>query len=183
MVRKVAKIQSIATHKQALESFYYDGFDLYWKNCKSKNVVSGEICGTIKKRTGNKYYRVMTWLGVDCTVHRVIWFYVNGVWPLGEIDHIDGNSLNNAIQNLRDVTPSENQRNRRLGYNNRSGYIGVSYHSAEGYWQASIKIGDKRKHLGYFKCVEQAAAVRKAWEQVLGYDPNHGKEKPNANRA
>ena len=42
--------------------------------------------------------------------HRVAWFYVYGVWPTDEIDHINGDKLNNSIENLREATASENKR-------------------------------------------------------------------------
>ncbi|MFX4377260.1 HNH endonuclease, partial [Acinetobacter baumannii] len=39
------------------------------------------------------------------------WLYVHGVHPTGQIDHIDGDPLNNRISNLRDVSHAVNQQN------------------------------------------------------------------------
>ena len=51
-------------------------------------------------------------LGKTYNLSRVIWLYVFGKWPNNVIDHINGNSHDNWIQNLRDVTQYENIQNR-----------------------------------------------------------------------
>ena len=51
--------------------------------------------------------------GVQTLCHRVVWAIVNGKWPSGDIDHIDGNKKNNRIENLRPATNTQNQWNRR----------------------------------------------------------------------
>lgn len=43
--------------------------------------------------------------------HRVVWLLCHGRWPT-QIDHIDGNPLNNRVENLREVSQSENDANR-----------------------------------------------------------------------
>lgn len=40
--------------------------------------------------------------------HRVIWCMEHGSWPKGDIDHLDGNGLNNRLENMRLVTRQEN---------------------------------------------------------------------------
>lgn len=76
-----------------------------------------------------------------------------------EVDHIDGDKLNNDLSNLRWATRSENQRNRGKQSNNTSEFKGVSFHKRSGKWQAYIKVDGKRKHLGLFHTKEEAAAV------------------------
>lgn len=72
------------------------------------------------------------------------------------IDHIDGNGLNNTRENLRFVTLSENQRNRRPNKNSYSGYKGVvkgTYNK----WYARIFINGETKFLGSFNSEIEAA--------------------------
>ena len=72
--------------------------------------------------------------------HRLAWFMTYGVWPSGQIDHIDGNKLNNAISNLRDVPPSINMQNRYATKTKKSGLpYGVVF--KDGKYQANIRIG------------------------------------------
>ncbi len=74
-----------------------------------------------------------------------------------EIDHRDGNGLNNQRHNLRHSTKAENQMNRCIPRNNTSGYKGVSWCKRENKWLVQIKYEGKRKHLGYFSCLVKAA--------------------------
>ncbi|WP_434439746.1 HNH endonuclease [Lentzea sp. E54] len=79
-----------------------------------------------------------------------------------EVDHIDGNGLNNRRSNLRLGTRAENRRNRQRQRPGPSGYVGVHWNARLGKWCAQIRIDGKRKHLGYFIDPAQAARVRDA---------------------
>lgn len=86
-----------------------------------------------------------------------------------EIDHINGNKLDNRRVNLRMATRSENSINKTKQINNTSGYKGVSWNKTLGYWHAYIKINKKRIHLGWFKTKEKAAeAYNKATVRYHG---------------
>lgn len=74
-----------------------------------------------------------------------------------EIDHIDGDPLNNQRSNLRLCSHRQNMRNRRKSRANTSGYMGVS--RSFGKWAADIWVG-KAIHLGRFTQIEEAARVR-----------------------
>lgn len=91
--------------------------------------------------------------------HRVIWKMVTGDDPVGYIDHIDGDKLNNSWSNLRDVTHEQNMWNAKLFHNNTSGYRGVSFIRSHGRWRAAISVNGKKKHLGYFESAELAHAA------------------------
>lgn len=77
-----------------------------------------------------------------------------------EVDHIDGNTLDNRKCNLRICTPKENSRNRKRQKNNTTGYVGVLFVNRKyliRQFRARIKVDGKIKHLGYFKTREEAA--------------------------
>jgi hypothetical protein len=74
-----------------------------------------------------------------------------------EIDHIDGDGLNNQKKNLRICTQSQNFANRNKLRNNTSGYKGVSWYKPGKKWRTQIKVNCHVKHLGYFSTPEDAA--------------------------
>jgi hypothetical protein len=78
--------------------------------------------------------------------------------PAGlEVDHIDGDGLNNRRANLRLATKAQNMKNRRPNRKSASGVKGVTWHKQNGKWQAQI-MSDKDSHyLGYFETIEAAA--------------------------
>ena len=83
------------------------------------------------------------------------------------VDHIDGNPLNNKIENLRAATNSQNQANTRLSKANTSGYKGVYFHKSTGLWQASVRKDKKLIHLGLFQNIEDAVKARRTHFEVL----------------
>ncbi len=74
-----------------------------------------------------------------------------------QIDHVNGNKLDNRKSNLRTCTASENQHNQGLQINNTSGYKGVIWIVSRDLWRAQIKINSKQIYLGYFKNPNDAA--------------------------
>jgi hypothetical protein len=82
--------------------------------------------------------------------HRLAWMYVYGYIPT-EIDHINGDGLDNRICNLREVTHQQNIHNhRKPPSHNTTGLMGVSYYKAGNKFAAHINLNGKKKHLGYF---------------------------------
>ena len=76
-----------------------------------------------------------------------------------EVDHIDGNGLNNQRANLRICTRSENARNMIKRAKAYSKYKGVSWHIRYKVWYSTITISYKRKYLGRFKTELEAAII------------------------
>lgn len=89
---------------------------------------------------------------VAISMHRMIM----GAGPAEEIDHIDGNGLNNRRSNLRRGTHSQNQCNQRKRSSNTSGFIGVTWYQRYRKWRA----GFRRVFIGYFDTPQEAAEAR-----------------------
>lgn len=107
--------------------------------------------------------------------HRVIWAMSNGVWPRNQIDHIDGVRSNNRLLNLRDVTHTENNKNRGITNRNTSGIVGVSWNIRKEKWVAYITVSGTFISLGYHSEKHVAEAARKAAEVKYGFHENHGR--------
>jgi hypothetical protein len=75
-----------------------------------------------------------------------------------EVDHVNADSLDNRMQNLRVCTHQQNLANRRLRSDNTSGVLGVS--RVRGKWQAEIQVGGKGIYLGWFENKDDAVAAR-----------------------
>lgn len=112
------------------------------------------------------------------TAHRMVWAMVHNEWPSLEVDHIDGDPLNNRIENLRLADYAENSRNRAMPRSNTTGITGVVIHKKTGKWQAQsgIQRGNKIKmvYLGLFDNLLDAAAARKSYELHHGFSERHG---------
>ncbi|MDP1931912.1 MAG: HNH endonuclease [Gammaproteobacteria bacterium] len=91
-----------------------------------------------------------------------------------EIDHINGNSLDNRRSNLRVVTRSENARNSKKYSRNKTGVAGVSVGQSGGYVVYAM-VNNKNTYLGTFASLDEAAATRRRAEIENGYHANHGR--------
>jgi hypothetical protein len=143
---------------QELVAEHFDHKDgrLYWKkvNHSNKKYLVGQEVGSIHK-TG---YRHVTWQGKVHKVHRLIYLLEHGYLP-NEIDHINGDRQDNRLENLRDVTRSQNQFNKAMCKNNTSGTRGVSWHKKSNAWLVRVCASGKTKSIGYFKDLELAGLV------------------------
>lgn len=122
-------------------------------------------------RLHNTGYTSMSINGVIFLAHRLAFLYVYGAMPKKplQIDHINRIPTDNAIDNLRIVTPSENARNSGMRRNNTSGHKGVCFDKHAKKWEANIGIKGGLKVLGYHETKEQAIAARKKAEIDLNY--------------
>lgn len=84
------------------------------------------------------------------SAHRVVWQMAYGEAPTADIDHANGDPLDNRLCNLRLCDDSTNQANRKLTKLNSSGFKGVTWHKQCRRWQAAIKVHGKNHHLGLF---------------------------------
>ena len=131
-----------------------------WRVATSFRVHVGQVAGCLDN-TG--YLKV----GVDgCRhlLHRLAWLHTYGVWPSGQVDHINRIRVDNRIANLRDVPPTGNIQNSGISRRNRSGVKGVSWVPKAGKWKSFICASHKYIYLGLFSDIDDAIAARKAAE-------------------
>lgn len=117
-----------------------------WAVNRRGGAKAGDVAGTTK---AGGYVQINV-LGRLHYAHRLAWLFSSGSWPVGHIDHIDGNPANNAIANLRDVSAELNQQNQRRAHrsNRSSGMQGVSFDARTGRWLAKISLKNRTKNLG-----------------------------------
>lgn len=143
------------SHDRLLYRLNYnpDTGDFIWKNNRDSTLI-GTIAGTILE-DGRWQIQVDSRL---YKAHRLAWFYVYGKWPEDQLDHIDGNPLNNRLSNLRECSQTQNQQNQfKPKAHNKTGYLGVSWDSSRKKYAARIRVDGKYKYLGRFDSVEEAA--------------------------
>ena len=87
-------------------------------------------------------------------MHRLITHAIN---ERMEVDHIDGNRLNNCWINLRYADARQNAMNRGLYRTNTSGKKGVHWSKHKRKWEATLRCQGKRYYLGSFDYIEDAA--------------------------
>jgi len=166
------KDNTIIAQQLLHDVFEYRDGNLYWKIKPTNNskVKIGDIAGCLR----NDGYLRVGLLRKQYATHRLIYLMHHGVLPK-YIDHADGNKLNNKIENLREASSEENNRNRSLCKRNTSGHKGVTWHKQHKKWMAQLSIDRKNKFLGYFDDIE--LAIKKVKEyRILEHKEftNHG---------
>lgn len=134
---------------------------LTWRVKRSTNAPAGALAGTLSNAGKGKYFS----LSVDNVrfwAHRIIWLHFYGRLPINTIDHIDGNRLNNKIENLRDIPHAINNQNiRKITSASSTGLLGVTryQHKLSVSYMASININGRKKYLGSYPTPEEAHRV------------------------
>jgi len=179
-IGEVFKFHSIGVN-EVRELFEYSDGVLYWNErpeyqFESKRIwngvntrFAGEEFGALHGSHQTQYIRGAI-LSTMYLAHRLIWLFVSGTNPRHQIDHIDGNGLNNFYENLRDVPPSVNAKNHPIRKDNTSGKAGVRA-SKSGRWIVTINSEYKGMRDSY----EEAVDFRCELEDIHGYHDNHGR--------
>ena len=144
------------TQQELMEVLFYDQNtgEFTWLICRCNSMPIGARAGCrlptgyIKLSVGNRQY----------LAHRLAWLYVHGKWPEQCIDHINGDRSDNRIANLRDISPSANQHNRRCTAG-RELPLGVHWSKAHKKFVAQIQIPGGRRLRFSFDDAESASAA------------------------
>ena len=139
-----------------------------WKLVRLGRCKKGNRAGTISTRyrvihIGNKAYKE----------HRLAWLYVHGGLLPPEIDHINRNTFDNRIDNLRASTRHGNCRNTTVRKDSKTGIKGVSAQyvkeNGEVRYKAVIRLNGKSTYLGYFATpIEAKQAYDHASKELFG---------------
>ena len=148
--------------------------DFIWLKPTSFRVKAGAVAGTVavndRGRSKPHPHLLIRINGVKYLAHRLAWLFGHGQDPVDLlVDHINGDSLDNRLCNLRLVTGTQNMWNIHDAQSlSKSGTRGTYQHKQTGNWIAKISINGKKRHLGVFKTQsEAAAAYRQAAKERL----------------
>lgn len=163
------------SHKTLTEYLRYDKHtgEFTWIKRPNKNIHLHTRAGTLDKKTG---YRTITLFGKRYSEHRLVWFYVHGEMPTNTIDHINQIRDDNRLGNLRQVTKSENQRN-KTRRDSRLDEIGIWWCKRRRRYVAEITLNGKKVYQRTFTDIDEAINARKQKALELGFHANHGQSK------
>ena len=135
-----------------------------WTNWAKKWKIAWSIYNT-----GYRFFRV---LWKKYSAHRLARLYVYWKFPNNIIDHINWIRDDNRIENLRDITREENNKNMSKNRRNTSWYCGVVWDKHCNHWKVNIwKWKWKSQHYGVSKTKEWAIKLRKQAEEEFNYLP------------
>jgi hypothetical protein len=119
----------------------------------------------------NDGYIVISFKGKAQMLHRLIWVWVTGDWPKNQIDHLNGDKLDNRWENLRDVTQYQNLVNKGAYKKKSSEPAGVTKKGDK--WNARLTVQGAQMDLGRFDSAEKAHnAYLQAKVLFHGQNPN-----------
>ena len=140
------------TQQDLKELLSYDENTGLFYRLKSNNQCQvGSVAGSVHREG---YIRIQIKYKIYAG-HRLAWLYKYGEFPDKKIDHINGNTSDNRINNLRLANDVENARNRKIALTNSSGFKGVSKHL--NMWRARYTVNNKTYNLGLFETKELAS--------------------------
>lgn len=161
---------------------------LFWRH-RLKSDFSGEntsrACNTWNSRfSGKEAFCHMSGNGYlhgglnyqKVCAHRIVFALFHGHWPENTVDHINGVRTDNRPSNLRDVPHIENMRNQPTSKASSTGVTGVSFNKARNNYEAHITVRGKKKALGRFESISDAASARAIANKEIGFHENHGRK-------
>jgi hypothetical protein len=143
-----------------------------WKVRAANRIEVSDVAGS-KNHYG--YITIMI-SNKNWRAHRLAFLYMEGAFPAGQVDHINGVYDDNRWVNLRVVDNQTNARNQKQSSKNTSGVTGVAWSRAARKWQASIVINGRPHYLGVYDDLSVAASVRRRAEREHGFHANHGRK-------
>ena len=164
------------TQDRLKELLHYDPISGQFTWLVSRRCIkAGSLAGYKINIKSNKSYIGICVDLKKYVAHRLAFLYMNGEIPLLEVDHINGNGLDNRFKNLRLVSRIDNMRNTKLYKNSSSGVCGINWFKRDARWYAKIMVNYKNIHLGSFINKQDAINARKEAIIKYGFHENHGR--------
>lgn len=136
----------------------------YWRLRTSNRIKVGDLAGA-PHNAG--YIQIMV-DGENHLAHRLAWLHFYGEWPAQEVDHMNGDRLDNGITNLRDVPNAINMQNLRGPTSkNTSGFLGVSWSAKDRTWVAHISLRNRSHYVGSYDDPATAYAAYIARKRLM----------------
>jgi hypothetical protein len=136
-----------------LENYEYRDGCLYRTTVRGGEAI-GKKAGWLTVCNKKQYWKLSV-MKKTVYLHQAI-FLMHHKYVPKYIDHIDGVSTNNKIENLREATQSQNAANSKLNSANTSGFKGVTFRKDTKKWAAQIMKNGKHISLGCYKTKEDA---------------------------
>lgn len=144
--------------------FSYDPNEGHFRHLTYRGPRTGGK-GSIAGTQGNHGYISIGVCQKLFLAHRLAWLWMTGEWPKSEIDHVNGNRLDNRFCNLRLATRSQQGQNGGKRRNNKSGRIGVCFDESRRLWKAAIMLNGKTVKQKRFQTLAEAVAYREMLEK------------------
>jgi hypothetical protein len=170
--------ECVSYNRETGDFFWLKRPERHFKNKKAATAFNCRFPGKRLSSISHSGYKstIISGHGIESKkhyLHRLAWLYEYGEWP-DNIDHINGNTKDNRICNLRSVTHQVNLKNCKLSKNNTSGVNGVRFNKNINRWVARIFDGGVDIHLGVSDNLLDACCMRKSAESKQGFHENHG---------
>lgn len=126
--------------------------EFFWA-VNRRRARAGNLAGNVES-TG--YWHIM----IDYKAylaHRLVWLYVHGQLPTQQIDHINGDKLDNRLCNLRLTSQRQNMQNRKEHRQGR--LVGALFCKRQCKWISRISVDGRRLRLGSFSTEQEAHAA------------------------
>jgi len=141
--------------------FNCDG-DLCWRRpTKHHPRLVGNLAGSLARTDSGKYYCLVQIDGVKYRRSHVVFCLFNGRWPTEQIDHINGDSLHDRPENLREATPTQNAWNHKTRRKKSPLPMGVRI-AVSGRYVARIAVNKRQITIGSFDSPDAASLAYQA---------------------
>ena len=146
------------------------------RDCNALNArFAGKEAGYVHTNPTGYPSLLIGVLGKMYLAPRLVFLWMGKDLP-EQVDHLNGDSLDNRWLNFKPSTAAENRKNMSMSRSNTSGVTGVYWHKPTSKWQARVGLGGKKKCLGMFDFDDLDLAAMEVMEfrAANGFSARHG---------